>query len=49
MSRINYIIRYSSAKLFAAKFRLRSIAKVFARAGKDLSRPLNNKANKSNK
>ena len=41
MSRINYILRYSTAKLFAAKFRLSSIAKVFAIAGKDLSRPLN--------
>jgi hypothetical protein len=42
MSRINYIFRYSSAKMFAAKFRLPSIAKVFAKAGKDLSRPINN-------
>lgn len=49
ISRINYIIRYSTAKLFAAKFRLSSIAKVFARAGKNLSRPINNKATKSKK
>jgi len=49
MSRINYIIRYSTAKLFAAKFRLPSIAKVFKKAGKNLSRPLNNKATKSKK
>ena len=41
MSRINYILRYSTAKMFAAKFRLSSIAKVFAKAGKDLSRPIN--------
>jgi hypothetical protein len=47
LSRTNYIIRYSTAKLFAAKFNIRSIAKVFARAGKDLSRPLQNKATKS--
>jgi len=48
MSRINYILRYSSAKLFAAKFRLPSIAKVFAKAGKDLTRPINNpKPNKA--
>lgn len=48
MSRINYILRYSSAKMFAAKFRLPSIARVFAKAGKDLSRPINNpKSNKA--
>jgi len=43
MSRINYILRYSTAKLFAAKFRLRSIAKVFAIAGKDLGKPIKSK------
>lgn len=42
MSRMNYILRYSLAKVFAAKFRLKSIAKVFAIAGKDLGKPLNN-------
>lgn len=46
---MNYIIRYSVAKLFAAKFRLRSIAKVFAKAGKDLSRPIKNDATKTKK
>nr|AZP40185.1 hypothetical protein [Ulva compressa] len=40
ISRINYIIRYSAAKLFAAKYRTHSIAKVFAKAGKDLGQPL---------
>ena len=40
ISRINYIIRYSTAKLFAAKYRTHSIAKIFAKAGKDLGQPL---------
>ncbi|MEM9686432.1 MAG: reverse transcriptase domain-containing protein [Bacteroidota bacterium] len=40
VSRINYIIRYSAAKLFAAKFRYHSIAKIFAKSGKDLGKPL---------
>jgi len=44
VSRINYIIRYSIAKLFAAKFKLRSISKVFSIAGKNLSKPLYNSA-----
>lgn len=49
ISRINYVLRYSTAKMFAAKFRLSSIAKVFAIAGKDLKKPLRNKASLSNK
>ena len=40
LSRINYIIRYSAAKLLAAKFRMHSISKVFAKAGKDLGKSL---------
>jgi group II intron reverse transcriptase/maturase len=40
ITRVNYIIRYSAAKLFAAKFRSHSISKVFAKAGKDLGKPL---------
>lgn len=40
VSRINYILRYSAAKLFAAKFRCHSISKVFAKSGKDLGKPL---------
>nr|YP_009710020.1 hypothetical protein [Coleochaete scutata]QFU80125.1 hypothetical protein [Coleochaete scutata] len=44
VSRINYILRFSLAKLFAAKFKLRSMAKVFAIAGKDLSIPIKTKA-----
>lgn len=42
VSRINYILRYSLAKLFAAKFKLKTVAKVFKRAGKDLGKPLKN-------
>jgi group II intron reverse transcriptase/maturase len=49
MSRINYILRFSTAKMFAAKFRLSSIAKVFAIAGKDLSSPISKKAANSKK
>jgi hypothetical protein len=40
ISHLNYIIRVSIAKIFAAKYRLGTIAKVFALAGKDLSRPM---------
>lgn len=36
----NYLIRYSLAKMFAAKYKLRTIQKVFRLAGKDLSKPL---------
>jgi len=42
ISHLNYIIRFSIAKLFAAKFLLYRIAKVFALSGKELSRPLQN-------
>ena len=40
ISHLNYIIRFSIAKMFAAKFRLGRIAKVSVLAGKDLSRPI---------
>ena len=40
ISRFNYIIRYSAAKLFAAKYKLGSISKVFKKAGKDLRKQL---------
>lgn len=40
ISRWNYLIRFSVAKVFAAKYKLDSVAKVFARAGKDLGKPL---------
>jgi group II intron reverse transcriptase/maturase len=41
--RVMYIIRNSLAKTFSAKFKLGTINKVIAKAGKDLSRPLNSK------
>lgn len=37
ISHLNYIIRFSIAKLFSAKFRLGNIAKMFALAENDLS------------
>lgn len=36
----SYIIRYSIAKMFAAKYKLRSVQRVFKRAGKDLRKLL---------
>ena len=41
--RVMRIIRNSLAKTFAAKFKLGTVKKVLARAGKDLSRPLQSK------
>jgi hypothetical protein len=38
--RFSYLIRYSLAKMFAAKYKLRSVSYVFKRAGKDLGKPL---------
>lgn len=38
MSRITYIITHSIAMMFAAKFKLKSRARVFQRAGADLSK-----------
>ena len=40
LSRISYIVRYSLAKMFAAKFRVHSKAIIFKKGGKDLSKPL---------
>jgi group II intron reverse transcriptase/maturase len=40
INRINYIMRYSTAKLFAAKFRKKSITSIFKVAGKSLSKPI---------
>lgn len=45
VARISYILRFSTAKLYAAKFKLDSIAKVFKKGGKGLDRPLS--SNKS--
>lgn len=46
IARLNYIIRYSLAKMFAAKYKLRTVGKVFASAGKDLSKELKAKKGK---
>lgn len=43
VSYFNYLIRYSIAKMFAAKFKLRSLSHVFKIAGKDLGKPLKSK------
>ena len=40
VARISYILRFSAAKLYAAKFKIGSIAKVFAKGGIGLNRPL---------
>jgi group II intron reverse transcriptase/maturase len=37
INRISYIVRFSMAKMFAAKFKLGSMKKVFRMAGRDLS------------
>lgn len=39
-SRISYILRHSTAKMYAAKYKLRSRARVFKKAGKYLEMPL---------
>jgi group II intron reverse transcriptase/maturase len=44
IQRITYIIQHSLAKLFAAKFRLGTRAKVFKKAGRDLSKLIKSKA-----
>lgn len=40
VNRLSYILRSSLAKTYAAKFKLGSSAKVYARGGRDLSRPI---------
>jgi group II intron reverse transcriptase/maturase len=40
VARIAYILRFSAAKLYAAKFKLDSMAKVFKKGGKGLNKPL---------
>lgn len=40
INRCSYIIRHSLAMMFAAKFKLQTQSKVFAKAGRDLSRML---------
>nr|QIA59683.1 hypothetical protein [Lunularia cruciata] len=44
VTRLSYILRTSLAKTYAAKFKLGTAAKVFAKGGRDLSNPI--KANK---
>jgi group II intron reverse transcriptase/maturase len=44
LNQISYIVRSSLAKLFAAKFKLRSSAQVYRHGGKDLSKPLSSGA-----
>ena len=44
IARVAYIIRYSIAKVYAAKFRLPTVASVFKIAGNDLSKPVGNRA-----
>jgi group II intron reverse transcriptase/maturase len=39
-----YIIRYSVAKMYAAKFKMKTVARVFKIGGNDLSRPLGERA-----
>lgn len=43
VSRFSYLIRYSIAKMFAAKYKLRTAAHVFKKAGKDLGSLLGSK------
>lgn len=40
VARIAYIIRYSVAKMYAAKFKLKTVAAVFKIGGNDLSKPI---------
>jgi group II intron reverse transcriptase/maturase len=40
LSWVAYVLRYSLAKMYAAKYKLHTVAKVFKRGGNDLSNPL---------
>jgi len=40
LARVAYIIRYSVAKVYAAKFKLKTVAAVFKIGGNDLSKPI---------
>jgi len=44
LARVAYIIRYSVAKVYAAKFKLRTVATVFKIGGNALSKPIGVKA-----
>jgi len=41
---VAYIIRYSITKVYAAKFKLRTIASVFKAGGNDLGKPIGARA-----
>jgi len=43
VARVAYIIRYSIAKVYAAKFKLKTVAAVFKKGGHDLSKPIGTK------
>jgi Type II intron maturase len=40
VARVAYIIKYSIAKVYAAKFKLRTVAGVFKISGSDLRKPI---------
>lgn len=44
LARVAYIIRYSIAKVYAAKFKLKTVAAVFKIGGNDLRKPIGIKA-----
>lgn len=46
-NRVMYIIRDSIARVFAAKFKLRTRRQVYTKGGKDLSRPIDAKTGKT--
>lgn len=44
IARAAYIVRYSIAKVYAAKFKLKTVSAVFKSGGNDLSKPIGNRA-----
>lgn len=44
LARVAYILRYSVAKVYAAKFKLKTVAAIFKIGGNDLSKPIGVKA-----
>lgn len=44
IARVAYILRYSIAKVYAAKFKLRTVASVFKVGGNDLGKPIGARA-----
>lgn len=47
INRISYILRHSTAKMYAAKYKLGTRAKVFERGGKYLDKPLEARQSKT--